>query len=163
MNPRRTSLARLVGDLHGAGIVLSVEGDRLAVSPKGLLTPEIRTEIVRFRDDLIEAVRVHGSDLLTVFAQETNESVSSRLSPSGPGWAAVRSYVLGETIVFVRDDSVLLPPEAARFVTYTRAELEILSTATREVLRQMHGAKKHLGCSVISLNTLSNPEADRTR
>ena len=161
MSPRRTSLARLIGDLRGSGIVLSVEGNRLAVSPKSLLTPEFRTEIARFRDDLIEAVRVHGSDLDTVFGPATHGCVSSRLSPRGQGWASVRSGLLGETIVFVRDEAVVLPPAAARLVTYTRAELEILSTATREVLLQMHAAKKALGARVVALNSLSNSGEER--
>jgi hypothetical protein len=89
------------------------------------------------------------------------ESVSSRLSPSGPGWALVRSGVLRETVVFVRDESVQLPPATARFVTYTRAELEILSTASREVLLQVHAAKKNLGARVIALNSLSDAGTDR--
>jgi hypothetical protein len=89
------------------------------------------------------------------------ESVSDRLSPGGPGWASVWSGILGETVVFVRDEGVRLPPAAPRCVTYTRTELEILSTATREVLLQMHTAKKNFGARVVALNGLSDAGEDR--
>jgi hypothetical protein len=131
------------------------------VSPKGLLTPEVRAEIVRNRKNLIDAVKAHGSDIFTVFAQELKESVSNRLSPNGPGWALVRSGVLRETVVFVRDEAVHPPAQAARFVTYTLAELEVLSTATREVLLQMHAGKKNFGARVVALNSLSGSGEDR--
>lgn len=119
-------------------------------------------EIARNRDDLIEVVKAHGSALFNVFAQEIKESVSSRLSPAGPGWALVWSSVLRETVVFVRDEGVLLPPAAARFVTYTRAELKILSTATREVLLHTHAAKRNVDARIVALNSLSDSGRDRT-
>lgn len=162
MKHQRTPLARLLADLDRAGLSLAVKGDRLAISPAARLTPELKAEVLRFRDDLVEAVQAHGPDLLSLFREpETEGSVSWRLSPDGPGWAAVRSHVLGEAILFLRDEAVALPPEAAGLLTYTWAELEILATATEDALREIHRAKKLFGGRVTSLNTLSQEEPGR--
>jgi len=79
------------------------------------------------------------------------ETVSWRLSANGPGWAAVRSHLLAETIVFLRDESVPLPPTAAGLVNYTRAELEILRSATETALREIHAWKRAFGGRIESL------------
>src|ERR1700694_3305856 len=67
-------------------------------------------------------------------------TVSSLLGSRG--WAAVYSHLLGEEVLFVRDEAVTLPPSAARLVSYTRAELEILSTATAGALRAVPRGKQ---------------------
>lgn len=161
----RTPFARLLADLHRAGIGLELrEESRLVITRADRLTGKLREEVRRYRDDLIEAVEAHGEDLLSLFAYRPDEedvSVSRRLSPAGPGWAAVRSHLLGETVLFVRDEAVPIPPEAAGLVSYTRAELEMLATATKGALREIHRAKKLFGGRVTSLNSLAGAEAGR--
>jgi hypothetical protein len=61
-------LARLVTDLDLAGVKQLVQsGDRIAVSPIGRLTPELRERIAPLRAELIELIAVHGPALLPLF------------------------------------------------------------------------------------------------
>lgn len=168
MRPERTPFARLLGALGSAGVGLELrDGSRLIVTNADRLTPELREEVREFRADLVEAVQAHGSELLPLFAYRPGEeepesvSVSWRLSPEGPGWAAVRSHLLGETVLFLRDETVPIPPEAAGLVTYTRAELSILATGSEEALKEIHRAKKVFGGRVTSLNSLAGTEVER--
>src|ERR1700731_486930 len=120
--------------LRSRGIRLAPIGDRLRIrAPKGTLTPDLRATISKHKAEILASFR----DPETQAAE-----VAQRLSPDGPGWAAIRSSFLGETVVWVRDETVVLPPEATRLVSYTRTELEILSTSTEKALRLIHQAKK---------------------
>ncbi len=61
-------------------------------------------------------------------------------------WCAVRSLVLGgETVVWVRDEQVVLPARWRDNVTYTMEELAALAVPppmTPAALRQIHEAKR---------------------
>jgi hypothetical protein len=136
----------LLESLRSLGVRLSASGDRLRFrAPVGVLTPELRAALVEEKPALLAALRDMESQA---------SEVSRRLSPDGPGWVAVRSHVLGETVLFIRDEAVPVPPDAGDLVNYTRAELEILSTATEPGLKDIHRAKKLLGGRVTALNAV---------
>ena len=167
MTPTRTPLATFLGNLEREGFSLRLDGaDELLVFPGERLTPEIEAGIREYRADLIELLRVHGDALLPLFSYGPGEevsdtSVSWRLGPSGPGWVAVYSNLLGETVVWTRDESVIPPAEVKGLVRYTRAELEILATGTEEALREIHRTKKTLGGRVTAVNATSAAPAGR--
>jgi TubC N-terminal docking domain len=48
------NLTPLLIRVRGSGVTLAVEGDALAVSPRGALTPELRAELVRHKPELLE-------------------------------------------------------------------------------------------------------------
>ena len=64
MNPLAALLARLARE----GFRLEALGGHIAVRPKDRLTPELRDEIIRHRTDVLELLRIHGHNLLALFA-----------------------------------------------------------------------------------------------
>ena len=145
--------AALLQSLCSLGVQLSASGDRLRFrAPVGVLTPELRAALVEQKPALLAALRN---------AESEASEVSWRLSSAGPGWAAVRSHLLGETVVFLRDETVSLPTAVADLATYTRAELELLATATEGALKEIHRAKKLFGGRVTGLNMLDGAPVRR--
>lgn len=135
----------LLVTLRSLGVSLSASGDRIKFrAPAGVMTLELRAALATQKPSILATLRV--SELQVA-------EVSGRLS-RGRGWAALRSHVLAEIVVFRRDEQVRIPDEFGRFVSYTRAELEILSTATPSVLRKIHRAKKISGGRVTALNAI---------
>lgn len=66
------------------------------------------------------------------------------------GWAALRSDVLGETVLIVRDMDVPLPEALRRrYVRYTFREVQLLRGTSPEALREIHAAKRVFGGEVI--------------
>src|SRR5262249_55781467 len=61
------ALTDLLARLSREGISLALEGTHLAVFPGTKVTAELREEILRHRADLIDLVRLHGTDLLLLF------------------------------------------------------------------------------------------------
>jgi hypothetical protein len=143
----------LIASVRRLGASITAYGDRLRVrAPKGALSLELRAALAEQKLELLAKV----SDPLYLA-----EEASWRLSAEGPGWAAVRSHLLTEVVIFLRDEDVTLPPQAARLVTYTKAELAILRTSTPEILREIHRAKRTLPGRVTSLNTIGRVEISR--
>jgi hypothetical protein len=60
-------LAQLVRDLDRAGLKVALSGQRIAVSPIGRLTPELRQRIAPLRADLIDLLSIHGEALMSLF------------------------------------------------------------------------------------------------
>lgn len=81
MNPVVALLARLAHE----GFHLEALGGHIAVKPKGRLTNELRNEIVRYRADVLELLRVHGPDLLMLYRDAPSWPLPvGRSSPAGP-------------------------------------------------------------------------------
>lgn len=74
--------------------------------------------------------------------------VRQALGPDGRGWFAIRSRVLGETVLWTRDAETEVPAEVACLVRFTWDELDILADGNAETLRAAFQAKKHLGGTV---------------
>ncbi len=87
MTPLAALLARLVRE----GFCLEALGGHIAVRPKNRLTPELRDEIIRHRADVLELLRVHGPNLLTLFADApTWPPARGRSGPvTGDWWRVV--------------------------------------------------------------------------
>jgi hypothetical protein len=64
VNPLAAILARLARE----GFRLEALSGHIAVRPKDRLTPELRDEIIRHRADVLELLRIHGPNLLALFA-----------------------------------------------------------------------------------------------
>jgi hypothetical protein len=69
---------------------------------------------------------------------------------SGDDYVAVQSELLGEVVVFVRNEDTTVPAELASVVRYTLSELEKLQGLGEAELRAIHAAKKALGGRVIA-------------
>jgi len=77
--------------------------------------------------------------------------VAERLAPGGPGWVVVRSAVLGEPVLWVRDAATPFPRAVAGIVRYTRAELDALDAAGHiepADLQALHRLKRTLGGTI---------------
>ncbi len=85
-----TPLASLLGRLAREGFRLEALGGHIAVRPKTRLTPELRDEIVRYRADVLELLRLHGPNLLALFRDApTWPPPRGRSGPAGHVWALV--------------------------------------------------------------------------
>ncbi len=71
-------------------------------------------------------------------------TASDRLSPAGPGWCLVRSSVLEDTVLWIRDERTSFPRQPKGRVVYTLAELDLLldQDATAADLRALHTIKR---------------------
>lgn len=74
--------------------------------------------------------------------------IRQALGPEGRGWVAIRSRVLGETVLWTRDAATEVPFYVAGLVRFTWKELDILADGDAEALRAAFLAKKALGGSV---------------
>ncbi len=68
----------------------------------------------------------------------------------GADFAAVGSDLLGDEILFIRDDQVQVPERYAPAVRYTLMEPEKIQGLDEDELRALHAAKKALGGMVVS-------------
>ena len=152
-----SELASLLARLHAGGFRLKARGaDSLVVFPSEQVTPELAAILRRNKAELLELIRVYGEGVPPVGAEPEIGPVSWRLGPDGPGFAVVRSALLGENVVLVRSDAVPLPRWAAGLTTYTRMELAILASGSAENLRAIHNAKRILGGRLVALNALED-------
>jgi hypothetical protein len=72
LKPQRTELAQLLGDLHAAGLTISLrEGDQFAVSPNTAVSEPLAERIAHFKKDILEGVRKYGDAFLPMFAYES--------------------------------------------------------------------------------------------
>ncbi|MFY9139529.1 MAG: hypothetical protein WAO30_02030 [Thermacetogeniaceae bacterium] len=120
----------LLDKLEKLNVKFTINGDKLRLeAPKGVLTPEMKG-----------AVRKQKRALITLLeAQEARELLEKQ------GWVAVDSKVLGETVLWLKDDNVVYPSRLHNLVKYTLHELKLLTSnpdLTPEGLRRLHKAKK---------------------
>src|ERR1700687_2015280 len=105
-----TDAAALLTRLFDDGCILWADKGKLEITSPVELTPELLATLRAEKPALLEALG--DPDFQAA-------EVSRRLSAKGPGWAAVRSQVLSETVIFLRDEAVTIPKAAAGLVTYT--------------------------------------------
>jgi hypothetical protein len=97
---------------------------------------------LRSETEAEEATRV-GPMLVSVDSAPES-SVSWRLGSEGPGWALINSKLLEESVLFVRDEQIQLPPQSIDVVTYTVKELGVIGGMSKKALCEIHGAKRVL-------------------
>jgi hypothetical protein len=72
------------------------------------------------------------------------------------GYAVVASGVIDDIVVFVRDESVVVPPKWASKVTYTLDELALMVGSSPEAVKQIHDVKRIFGGKVVPTDESDN-------
>lgn len=65
------------------------------------------------------------------------------------GYAGVRSSIIEDIVVFVRDDSVVVPAKWSGKVAFTMDELSLLIGSAPEAVKQIHEVKRVFGGKVV--------------
>lgn len=129
----------LLSRLRSSGVTLTVRGDKIRwQAPRGVMTPELRREIVKHKPDIIEALRpaAPGNVELTEIERHVEQD----------GYVLLWASELDDLVAFCRTEAERsrVPPG---FVVYSREELTTLfgdasiAPSLRE-LRLIHHAKK---------------------
>ncbi len=79
------------------------------------------------------------SEALTGYAPQLQRLLATQ------GYAAIRSSVIGKVVVVVRDESVVVPSEWAKAVTFTMEEIGNLKGAGPEMMQQVYQVKRSFG------------------
>ncbi len=128
---------------------LSRLGVRVRLAGDGsLFVPRAQAERPEARPflDALRADRQATAEVLKRRATEDVARVLEALGSSGPGWIAIRSRTLGQTVLFVRDRIVEVPSHLTELPRYSLAELHRLldGGATRDHLQRVHVPKRGL-------------------
>ena len=65
------------------------------------------------------------------------------------GYAGIQSGIIDDIVVFVRDNSVVVPPKWSSKVTYTMEELALMVGSSPEAVKQIHDVKRIFGGKVV--------------
>lgn len=65
------------------------------------------------------------------------------------GYAGIRSSIIEDIVVFVRDDSVVVPAKWSGKVTFTMDELALMIGSSPEAVKQIHEVKRVFGGKVV--------------
>lgn len=65
------------------------------------------------------------------------------------GYAGIRSGIIDDIVVFVRDDSVVVPPKWSGKVIFTMDELTLMVGSSPEAVKQIHEVKRVFGGKVV--------------
>ncbi len=65
------------------------------------------------------------------------------------GYAGIRSGIIDDIVVFVRDDSVVVPPKWSSKVIFTMDELTLMVGSSPEAVKQIHEVKRVFGGKVV--------------
>jgi|GEM_PF-1071443 len=76
-------------------------------------------------------------------ASKLNHALTTR------GYAVIHSKVVGDHVVFVRDDSVVVPDKWAGKVRFTVEELSLMRGSVPEAVKQIHEVKRIFGGKVV--------------
>ena len=68
---------------------------------------------------------------------------------STQGYAGIRSGIIDDIVVFVRDDSVVVPPKWSSKVIFTMDELTLMVGSSPEAVKQIHEVKRVFGGKVV--------------
>ncbi|MGB9618778.1 MAG: hypothetical protein ACPL7K_00020 [Armatimonadota bacterium] len=68
------------------------------------------------------------------------------------GYAGIRSSIIDGIVVFVRDDSVVVPDKWAGKVRFTLDELKLMIGSSPEVVKQIHEVKRVFGGKVVPVD-----------
>ena len=125
----------VLSEARDRGLFLSARGDRLAVSPSRLLTPDFAGKLREFKPALLPLLRTKGMT-----------------------WIEVYSERLGEDLLFCQDEatkSALVEAGASEWSIYTRDELQILvgrnrlAPLTQAEIKKLHQIKRTFGTRIV--------------
>lgn len=82
-----SALSALLARVAADGLTLQARGDALSVSPADRVTPELRALLLQSKADVLELLRIHGSSLLSLFADAPLwPAARGRSGPLPEGW-----------------------------------------------------------------------------
>lgn len=84
-------------------------------------------------------------------ARSTQSEQSNRLEHalSTRGYAGISSAIIGDIVIFVRDDSVCVPAKWSGKVRFTMDELSLMIGSSPEAVKQIHEVKRVFGGTVV--------------
>lgn len=133
----------LLTELERLDIKMSLDGDKLRLeAPVGVLTEELKEQIRQQKPALTALLERQAEN-------EVKEAV--RLLRER-GWVVIDSRVLGDRIVWYRNENVVIPTKWKDAVTYTLRELkELTKLHDGKGLKQVHEAKRVLKGRIVSV------------
>ncbi|MCX6343467.1 MAG: hypothetical protein NT018_00160 [Armatimonadetes bacterium] len=72
------------------------------------------------------------------------------------GYAIIKSGVINDVIIFVRDETIVVPDQWARKVRYTMDELTLMIGSAPEAVKQLHDVKRIFGGTVVPIEESDN-------
>ncbi len=130
----------LLAELERRNVKLTLAGDKLRLdAPAGVLTPELKDAVRRQKPALIALLE----------AREAKRLLETQ------GWVAIYSKTLGETVLWCRDEKVIIPTRWRGAVKYTLQELQTLTSnpsLNAEGLKRIHKAKKEFDGKILPAN-----------
>lgn len=107
-------MGRYLDAVEKRGLSAWLEGDKLRVFPKRRPTDELRCKISEHKRHIVSELE----------AEETKATAArAQMLLDDQGWCAIASDVLGETVLFLRDETVSVPAKWEHAATYTQEEL----------------------------------------
>lgn len=130
----------LLAELERRNVKLTLAGNKLRLeAPAGVLTPELKETVRRQKPTLIALLEV----------QEAKRLLETQ------GWVVIHSKTLGETVLWCRDEKVIIPARWRDAVKYTLRELQTLTgnpSLNAEGLKRIHKAKKEFDGKILPAN-----------
>jgi hypothetical protein len=96
------------------------------------------------QDDEYKRRTVPGGSPQSDQARKLEHSLATR------GYACIRSSIIEDIVIFVRDDSVVVPDKWADKVRFTMDELALMIGSSPEAVKQIYEVKRVLGGKVVS-------------
>ncbi|HSV31726.1 MAG TPA: hypothetical protein VLH40_06870 [Atribacteraceae bacterium] len=122
-------------ELQRLGFRLWLDGTNIKYEHRGTAKPDAATI-----KPLVAELKANKAEAVKYLSVEDGER-----QLASHGWCAMASGVLGETVILVRDEGVLVPDRYRDAVRYTLDELTTLTTSPKvsvEGLRWIHEVKK---------------------
>lgn len=131
--------------LDQLGFRVLLEGENIRVIPP---------EGVNLTDELRQAIRKNKKELVALLQILEWAQVKQVLKEKG--WITIYSEVLGEIVIWCKDEKVVIPTRWKAAVRYHLAELRELTKQpmTEEDLRLVHIAKKNFNGRFVSKETV---------
>jgi hypothetical protein len=127
----------LLDKLERLNVKVTINGDKLRLeAPKGVLTPEMKEAIRQYKPALIALLE----------AQEARRLLEVQ------GWVVVYSKAIGEAVLWLKHENVVIPTRWRGAVKYTLQELQTLTNnpdLTAEGLKRIHKAKKEFDGKIL--------------
>ncbi|MHB9037064.1 MAG: hypothetical protein ACYC64_10370 [Armatimonadota bacterium] len=120
-------------------------GGKLRLEPGWLITDDIRRMVREHRGELV-------SEIMALSASRSDRAAKLGHKLAALGYACIRSAVIDDIVVFVRDDSVAVPARWACKVRFTMGELILMVGSAPEMVKQMHEVKRVFGGMVVPVD-----------
>lgn len=134
----------LIEEMEGRGVNLRRMGDQLNVdAPRGVVTDTLRQDL-----------QVHKEEILSLLRQRRMEKADRLIRDRG--YLAVENWPSdGEIVLFVRDESVIIPVRWHGRITYTLAELAEIRGLDQGSVRRLHEIKQIFGGVIVDPDATS--------